>query len=252
MKKLLLAFLAAGTMAAAHAQEGSILLYGNAGILSNSNQESYPAGYPAPPKTNNFNWNVTPGIGYQLDKNWTVGLNLSYGQVTTKSDSTGNNRLSQNSYSVGVFGRYAHMFGDSKIFCWYGQLNVGYAGEYYTEGSLPTFGKAGGINVNLFPAVGANIGHQWALNFSVGGIGYQTLSGSGTNNATSSTFSFTLGQQANIGLSKNFGGHAHGHHHMGDDMRESNMNDDNDDNSGDTGKKHHHKHHKDDDNNSDE
>jgi len=233
----MLALLAVGTIASANAQEGSILLYGNAGIQSITDAS----------KNNTFNWNVTPGIGYQLNQNWTVGLNLGYGQNTQKLNDS-SNRNSVNSYKVGVFGRYAHAIGDSKIFTWYGQLDLGYAGQYTTDGSAAATDKASGIAADLFPALGVNVGCNWALNFSVGGISYNTLKANdapaGIPNNTQSTFNFTLGQQVNIGLSKNFGGHKmHGHHEPGDEMRHMDTSDDSD--SGDTGKKHHHKSKKD-------
>ena len=56
MKKLILALIAAGSMATANAQSNSILLYGDLGLQTVRMQNL--------DKTTN--WNASPGIGYQL------------------------------------------------------------------------------------------------------------------------------------------------------------------------------------------
>lgn len=227
MKKFMLALLAAGTMATANAQTNSWLLYGDVNYHSTSISGQ---------NTSSTNWSATPGIGYQFTKNWTAGLNLNWGQSATND--TGY-KATVNNYEVGVFGRYANSCFGSSIFSWYGQLNIGYAGTYSTSGNLPSYDKASGIHIFLFPAVAASLGHGWALNFAIGGLGYETQKP--TNGNAVNQFDFNFGQEMTFGISKNIGGHMHGHHHMGDDTRESNMSDDNDDNSNSG---HHHHHHK--------
>ncbi len=230
MKKLILALLATGAIVSANAQSGSILLYGNAGVTSITDAS----------KNNNFNWNVNPGIGYQFNNNWTVGLNFGFGE-TSRKDSGSTIRTTVNNYNVGPFVRYSHSIAGSNIFSFYAQLDLGYMGTYTTSGSLPSYNKATGFGAGLTPAISANVCHGFALNFGFGGIGFNSMKADGASNSTS-TFNFTLGQQVNIGVSKNFGGHKmHGHHEPGDDTRR--MDDgDNDDNGGSSkGKKHHKK-----------
>ena len=76
MKKLFLAFLAVGSIATAQAQKaGSILLYGNAGIIANRDLVDYNSNVLTnDPETRNFAWSVSPGIGFQFNKNWTIGV----------------------------------------------------------------------------------------------------------------------------------------------------------------------------------
>ena len=73
MKKLILALIAAGSMATANAQSQSILLYGDLGLQTVRMQNL--------DKTTN--WNASPGIGYQFNHNWTVGYSIELG---TKCD----------------------------------------------------------------------------------------------------------------------------------------------------------------------
>lgn len=238
MKKFMLALLAAGTMATANAQSNSWLLYGDVNYHSTSISGQ---------NTSSTNWNAAPGIGYQFNKNWTAGLTLSWGQSATNDTGF---KVTTNSYDMGVFGRYANSCFGSSIFSWYGQLNITYAGTYVTSGDAPATDKASGIHIFLFPAIAANLGHGWALNFAIGGLGYETQKPSGGGNATN-YFDFNFGQEMTFGISKNIGGHMHGHHHMGDDTRETNMSDDNDDSNNNNSAKHHH-HKKDKDNDGDE
>ncbi|MEI8278808.1 MAG: outer membrane beta-barrel protein [Bacteroidota bacterium] len=213
MKKLIFALLAVGSVAAANAQSNSILLYGNAGLSTYTDSAS----------TNHFNWNLSPGIGYQFDQHWTIGLALSYGQMTTKVD--GGDRVNNNVYSAGAFGRYTHNI--SNIFYCYGQLDMGYHGGN-TTGNAPTSNRFGGFYSSLTPAVGINIKNGYALNFSIGGVGYMTTKYDDLANG-SSGFNITFGQQMNVGISKNFAcHHMRSHHEPGEDAHKMKEGDDDD------------------------
>lgn len=235
MKKLILALLATGAFVSANAQAGSILLYGNAGYSSVNDT--------AKAQNNTRNWNVNPGIGYQINSCLTVGLNFGFGEQTYKTNlpGTAGDRTVMNHYNVGIFARCSHAIMGSKIFSAYGQLDLSYMGGYTTRGSVPSYDKYTGFGGDLYPAIGVNCGHGVALNFGIGGLGYSSTTYTGHSTAATS-FNVTFGQQANIGVSKNFGGHKmHGHHEPGDDTRR--MDDgDNDDNGGSSkGHKHHKK-----------
>jgi hypothetical protein len=232
MKKLILAILAAGAFANANAQEPhSILLYGNAGITTTR----------ADDQSKTTNWNATPGVGYQFNHNWTVGLQLMWGQNATKSGTgtsynpvtgaaqTQGTKNTFNNYSAGAFARYSKYIGKSETFFWFSQFDVDYAGGYHTNEGSPADAKHTGIALDLYPAIGANVGHGLALNFSVGGIGYGsqkyaddvTINGVFHSGAyANNTFNLTFGQSVNIGLSKNFNcGHKmHSNHEPGDEV----------------------------------
>ena len=220
MKKLILALLAAGTVATATAQEPhSYLLFGDATL--NTNRD------PSLNKTTV--WDAHIGAGYQFNLNWTVGLSLMWGQNATK-DSTGN-KTTINNYVVGPFARYSHYFGKSEIFFWYGQFDFDYQGTYTTNEGNPAYNKGTGVYVGFYPAIGINVHRGLALNFNVGGINYSTVKQADLSNANNS-FNFSFGHQASIGLSKNFNcGHKmHSHHEPGDEIhhRKAKMDDDDD------------------------
>lgn len=213
MKKLILALLAAGTVATANAQEPrSILLYGNLGLQTTD--------FPDQHKTTD--WNVSPGVGFQFNHNWTLGLNVSWAQSAVKQ-STGI-KTTDNFYGVGPFGRYSSYICRSEIFFWFAQLDVQYRGGYTTNEGNPATAKHSGIYANLFPALGINVGKGLALNFAVGGLGYWTDKRTDLPYSTNK-FNFSFGQQVNFGLSKNFNcGHKmHSHHEPGDEIHRRKM-----------------------------
>ena len=208
MKKLILALLAMGMIATASAQEPkSILLYGDATLKTDR----------TPSLLKLTNWDANIGIGYQFNHNWTLGLNIMWGQNATK-DSAGHNNT-DNNYRVGPFARYSHYIRKSETFFWYSQLDFDYAGGYHTNDGNPATRKHTGVYVGLYPALGINVGRGLCLNFSVGGLNYSTDK---VQSATYSDnqFNFTFGTQAHVGLSKNFNcGHKmHSHHEPGDEV----------------------------------
>jgi hypothetical protein len=220
MKRLILALMTAGTVVtSANAQEPkSILLYGDINLTTTRD-----------PGQNKFtNWNAMPGVGYQFNRNWTVGLQLSWGQDAKKNkdgiDST------NNMYNVGPFVRYSHYIGRSETFFWFSQLNVGYQGIYSTTEGNPAFNKGTGVHIGAFPALGINVGRSVCLNFSIGGISYTTLK---MENAeySNNVFNLNFGQQMNFGVSKNFNtGHKmHTHHEPGDEVHHRKAEKDDDD-----------------------
>ncbi len=220
MKKLILALLAVGTIATANAQEPhSILLYGDASF--NTNRD------PTLAKTTN--WDATPGVGYQFNHNWTIGLRISWGQNATKDANGVKN--TDNLYSVGPFARYSHYIGKSETFFWFGQADFDYAGGYHTSMGNAATDKHSGISVGVYPALGVNVGRGLAMNFAIGGLSYATDKYTGTTDQyanpayangtySNNTFNFTFGHTMNIGISKNFNcGHKmHSHHEPGDEV----------------------------------
>ncbi|MES2701804.1 MAG: hypothetical protein V4649_04150 [Bacteroidota bacterium] len=208
MKKLILALLTAGTIATANAQEPrSVLLYGDV----NFNTDRQPS------LVKLTDWNVSPGIGYQFNHNWTLGLALSWAQHAAK-DAAGV-KTTENWYSAGPFARYSSYIHRSEIFFWFAQLEFAYRGGYTTTGGNPASNKHNGIYSRLFPALGINVGHGIALNFAIGGLSYASDKVS-TNAYSDNQFNFTFGRQMNFGISKNFNcAHKmHSHHEPGDEV----------------------------------
>jgi hypothetical protein len=231
MKKLILVFLAAGSLATANAQQPkSILLYGDLGLASVRDSG----------QAKTTNWNANIGVGYQFNQNWTLGVKLAWGQSADKAGANGIGSLSSefqdyatseniavtqgmkftdNSYSVGPFARYSRYIRKSETFFWYTQMDFDYQGGYTTNEGNPANDKHSGIYVGLYPALGVNVGRGMALNFSIGGISYGTDKYT-TANYSTNTFNFNFGQTANIGISKNFncGQKMHSHHEPGDEV----------------------------------
>ncbi len=210
MKKLILAFLFAGTIVAANAQEPkSLLVYGDLNLNtvrdSNLNKDTH--------------WDATFGVGYQFNQHWTLGGNISWGQEA-KKDSAGI-KNTDNLYRIGPFARYSHYFNRGEIFFWYAQLDFLYQGGYHTHEGDPATNKHTGIYTGIYPGLGINICKGLCINFSVGGLNYATDKSQNANVVYSTNaFNFTFGHTMNIGISKNFNtGHKmHASHEPGDEI----------------------------------
>ncbi len=189
MKKIILAgLMMAGLAVTAKAQKGSILLYGDANISTTKSAKD-----AAGNSDKTTSWGITPGIGYQFDDHWTAGVNLGY-RYSNNAQS-----VRTHVYNVGPFVRYTQPISD--IFSIYGQLNA----SYQHETQKPSDAKWNGFGANLFPAVQMNIKNGFALNFSFGGLAFNTLKAKGAS-SSSNSFDVDFGKTAAIGISKNFGG----------------------------------------------
>lgn len=203
MKKIILsALLIGGAAVAAQAQANSVLVFGDLGINSTKNAND--------DKT--FGFNIHPGVGYQFNDHWTLGVTGSFG--TGRSKPKGAKEWDfTNTYTAGVFGRYTLPL--SKIFAFYGQGEALYQGQ--SNGNTASGSKslnANGFKATLVPAIAIMIHKGFALNFAFGGAQFETMKVSGVK-GTSTNFGLTFGNQMNIGVSKNFScGRRHKGHHM--------------------------------------
>lgn len=184
MKKVVTLSLLMISFVVVKAQTGSVLVGGNVGIETNSDDES----------TLSF----SPYVGYQFSKNWTAGVAFDY--ASQKEEDAGM-ELKASAIAVGPFVRYTQPISD--IFSVYGQLSAQYASAK-TEFDGTTLGKASGFGLNLYPAVFVNVKNGFGLNFDFGGVTYASLKPEG--GSSSSAFQFNFGKTVNIGISKNFGG----------------------------------------------
>ena len=221
----MLSLIAAATMASvAHAQEPkSILWYGDINLATK--KDSTQGQYDVSKTTD---WHVTSGVGYQFNRNWTLGLNIGWGQHATKTVNGISN--TDNMYHIGPFARYSHYIGKSETFFWYSQLDFNYQGGYHTNEGNPATFKHSGVGINLWPALGINVGRAVCLNFNIGGLGFATDKYTDATYAIN-TFNLNFGRQMNIGISKNFNtGHKmHSHHEPGDEVHGRRHADDDDD-----------------------
>jgi hypothetical protein len=188
MKKAII-IVALAFVSLANAQKGSVLVAGNVGYSSKNTGES---------KSDYFEF--APKVGYQFSDNATVGIEMGYGSSTV-SGRVGNAMVDykEKDFRLGAFLRYAQPL--AGVFSIFGDLGVGMQTAKETN---PVFeSKGDGFYIGLVPAIGVNMNKGFCLNFSIGGLSYDSLKYDGTSDATN-TFDFTFGKQASIGISKNF------------------------------------------------
>ncbi len=196
MKKFLL-ILALATFSFANAQKGSILVGGN--IEYTSKTTDFQVGEA---KSNTFSF--SPKVGYQFNDNWTVG-----GEFTVASSKKENGLVENkvNGFRLGAFVRYSVPL--NATFSVFADLGAGFQNlkdkTYTTLGNTTSTAKmkADGMYVGITPALFINMKKGFGLNFSIGGLGYETLSYD-NNGPDVNDFYFNFGKTVNIGISKNF------------------------------------------------
>ena len=236
MKKLILAALAVGSIATAQAQKaGSLLVYGDVGISRQSTTLDDGIVGTTNPEAIDFGFRLIPGVGYQINNWWTVGMNLGIGYNRTSTDpETVEERNRQ--FLIGPFVRMTMPI--NKTFFLFHQANISYIdGKRTIDNPSPVSDEVydtRGFAANIVPAVGINFTKCMALNFSFGGIQYTWAKESNDFNAaetTTSKFDFTWGRQFNLGISANLGGRRamKGHREPGmEHRRHMDMDDDDD------------------------
>jgi hypothetical protein len=206
MKKTLIV-LALAMVSFANAQKGSILVMGSVGFDSSKQEFG-----TTEDKTNTFNF--SPKVGYQFNDNWTVGIEGSV--AGSKDDHTALNGAGiletstdkTTTFRVGPFVRYSKPLNET--FSAYVDMGVGFQSAKMTSetpagpfGTLSVTQKGDGVYVGITPAIFINVKKNFGLNFSIGGLGYETFN-LNNNGGDNSHFYLNFGQTVNIGISKNF------------------------------------------------
>lgn len=280
MKKLILSLMAAGVTASSFAQigkclqQGNVLLYG-VGTYTNSHGSDTRSFANANSSTvdqpRRLNWEVSPGLGFNITDNVAVGVEFDYTGSKTNYDRKsisfynqgyGMDQMKTFDYRVGPFVRYTKAVGEH--FFVFGQFTA----QYLRGRETPRYTNLAGTNsfslddnykgvgASFMPAVGLMVSHSVGLTFGVGGISYEyrkydyhsdlpVVAGS-EHTAKTNDFMVTFGRQFNVGLQKYFGcGRGH-HMHHAEEMDETRHMDTSDDNDNDEGGRKHRRHHKDD------
>lgn len=193
MKKILV-MAALAICSFANAQKGTILVGGNIGYTSEKSEFQFGEA-----KASTFSF--SPKVGYQFNDNWTVG-----GEFTVSSTNTDNGSVEEkdNRFRLGGFVRYSVPL--SQTFSVFADMGAGFQNlknKTYGPGNAFSKDKADGVYVGITPALFINMKKGFGLNFSIGGLGYETLSYD-NNGPDYSKFYFNFGQTFNIGVSKNF------------------------------------------------
>ncbi|MEP6803761.1 MAG: outer membrane beta-barrel protein [Flavobacterium sp.] len=193
MKKILL-ILALAMFSFANAQKGTILVGGNIGFTSDKTEYQFGEA-----TTNTFSF--SPKVGYQFNDNWTVGGEFT---VASSNDDNGTREIKDNGFKLGAFVRYSVPL--SQTFSIFADMGAGFQNaksKIYGPGNAFSKSKADGIYVGVTPALFINMKKGFGLNFSIGGLGYETLNYD-NNGGDNSSFYFNFGKTASIGISKNF------------------------------------------------
>jgi len=202
MKKIIFSICILGaTAVAGNAQANSVLVFGNFGLGSAKTATD----------DKSFNFNLNPGIGYQFDDNWTVGVEGGYGTFRERAKASKSWSYSDN-YKAGAFVRFTKGLGRQNIFAFFAQTGLGYQGS--NVGSTVTNSTStyhNGVYAYVTPAIGVNVYKGFALNFGFGGVDFYSTKMQGSNNSATG-INLTFGQQVNIGISKNFSCSKRKHH----------------------------------------
>ena len=193
MKKMLL-ILALAIVSFANAQKGTVLVGGNIGFTSEKIDRPI-----AELKTNSFEF--SPKAGYQFRDNWTAGAEFS---IQSSKTNNGGAEGKFNAFKAGAFVRYT--FPLNETFSVFADLGAGFQNQKiknYEDGSLVSTYKGKGLYSGIAPALFINMKRGFGLNFSIGGLVYETIS-SDNQDVDYKKFNFNFGQTFNIGISKNF------------------------------------------------
>ncbi|AXB56370.1 outer membrane beta-barrel protein [Flavobacterium fluviale] len=193
MKKILV-MAALAVCSFASAQKGTILVGGNIGFTSEKTE------FANSERTVN-EFSFSPKVGYQFHENWTVGGEFT---VSSSNDDNGITEEKNNGFKLGAFVRYTMPL--SQTFSVFADMGAGFQNAKYKEygpGNAFAKSKADGMYVGVTPALFINMKKGFGLNFSIGGLGYETLSYD-NNGPDVNSFYFNFGQTFNIGISKNF------------------------------------------------
>ncbi|OIV42909.1 outer membrane beta-barrel protein [Flavobacterium johnsoniae] len=193
MKKILV-MAALAICSFANAQKGTILVGGNIGYTSEKKEYQF-----SETKTNEFSF--SPKVGYQFNDNWTVGGEFT---VSSSTDDNGAREIKDNGFKLGAFVRYSVPL--SETFSVFADMGAGFQNaksKVYGPANAFSKSKADGMYVGVTPALFINMKKGFGLNFSIGGLGYETLSYD-NNGPDVNKFYFNFGQTFNIGISKNF------------------------------------------------
>lgn len=192
MKKILV-MAALAVCSFASAQKGTILVGGNIGFTSEKTE------FANSERTVN-EFSFSPKVGYQFHENWTVGGEFT---VSSSNDDNGITEEKNNGFKLGAFVRYTMPL--SQTFSVFADLGAGFQNRTEKDyvGNNYSKAKADGMYIGVVPALFINMQKGFGLNFSIGGLSYDTLSYD-NNGPDVNRFNFNFGQTFNIGISKNF------------------------------------------------
>ena len=119
--------------------------------------------------------NLAPKVGYQFSDNITVGLETAVVNATYM-DVVGNNvaEFEENGFKLGAFLRYSQPL--AGVFSVFGDFGIGMQSAK-TSNNIPFSKerKSDGFYMGVVPAIGVNLKKGFCLNFSIGGLAYDSM-----------------------------------------------------------------------------
>lgn len=209
---------------AASAQKGGILLGGNFGVntVSHDYIDEIGSGIKLTLTDKTVTGVFSPVLGYGITDNLIIGLEIGVTSIKETEeeydfilDEINKIEVITTSLNAGPFVRYTKSLGD--VFSVYGQgvisIISGKSETKYPGVADKYIEKLSGFGARVFPAVSANIGSGWAINFSFGNLSFTSTKTEPDDKDEKwehkySTLDISFNPQANIGVSKTFGGTA--------------------------------------------
>ena len=270
MKKLILSLFAAGFAASSFAQapccksgfagnkQGNLLIYGMASYSSLSGNETEKFGTFNSQTTNipRVNkWTLSPGIGFNVTNNLTVGAELNWRNSNIVYDRLDTSVIKSFpavdqkktfDYALGVFVRHTMRLSD--VFFCYGQASAHflYGRESYRTVTALVGGNSWlrdnnyrGWDLGFMPAIGANLTKTLGMTFAFGGVSFshkefdlrydrQYWPAGSNKERTENQFDFSFAKRFELGIQKYIVMNKR-HHKMAEPMDETRQMDTNDD-----------------------
>lgn len=195
MKKVILSLAALFAFTVASAQEttsgakgfsnGDIFMTGAVGFGTTSTGDY---------STSQFT--IAPSVGFFVSDNIAVGVELGYTSATEDNEIMFMGEpvmVEQTTKTLGIggFGRY--YFTPANDFSFFGQLSIAYASSTFDSGYPGEDEvKANGFNIGLAPGISYFISNNFALQASIGVLGYTTVKPDYDNAESTDTFELGL------------------------------------------------------------
>ena len=189
MKRILLSAVAIMVFGAMSAQEAATSGFspGNAFITGSVGYQSQKTGDI---KTDAFT--ITPMVGYFITGNIAVGGQVAYTSSTDFIDTgLSSYELEINAFGIGAFGRYYTT--PANAFSLFGQLSVAYqTAKSEASGGAVAEIKADGFGIDLSPGISYFVSDHFALEATIGSIGYSTANPDVEGMPSTNTFNIGL------------------------------------------------------------
>ena len=185
----------AGAASQAQVQKGDWLLGGTFSFYTSSSNNGSTT-------NTGSNSNLNPELGLAVTSNSIVGLLGGFSTSTTKDNS--GNKMTNNSYSAGLF--WKRLFSINDKVGWFGDLSGSYDHSKYTTTSMlgsKQEASANGFSASLSPGVYYKPGRKIFLTAGIGGLSYNhsRTGQSSSNPVTYNSFNVSLLNYFTFGVS---------------------------------------------------